>query len=217
MQLMALERATVNVFNLLKKLLDFGGLFRFAMLKKKYFWVLSVLFQSPFIPLFSLFSSAFPHLVKKAVVSSAEESSLREDLCSLPRNDDAFVFWSDYCFLVWTAVLLDLEQKAVGTWGPGSPTVCRAGWPPGALVSWFNHVNHAWSVLWYFLFSSVLETPVLDVENLRFSAKPGLQGLVKVEHMSLLQELFWLLNQYCGAVDEVACNFHVAFTRLRFG
>lgn len=36
MQLMALERATMNIFNLLKKLLDFGGLFRFAMILKTF-------------------------------------------------------------------------------------------------------------------------------------------------------------------------------------
>lgn len=92
MQLMALERTTMNIFNLLKKLLDFGGLFRFVMMLKTF-----ECFQCSSRSLLFVFSlfSAFPHLVKKAVVSSAEESSLWEDLWSLPRTDDAFVFWSD--------------------------------------------------------------------------------------------------------------------------
>ena len=36
---------------------------------------------------------------------------------ALPRNYDAFDFWSYSRFLVQTAVLLYLEQKAVGMWG----------------------------------------------------------------------------------------------------
>lgn len=68
----------------------------------------------------------------------------------------------------------------------GTPALCGAGSPPGALVSWFNHLNHALSVLWNFLFSAVFASPVFGVKDLQLWAQQGWQGSL----WSSLQELF---------------------------
>ena len=72
----------------------------------------------------------------------------------------------------------------------GTPTVCRAGWPAVTLVWWSNHLDHAWSIQWSFLSSPVMETPVLDVENLRLSAEQCCKSWLRQSVWILLQELF---------------------------
>lgn len=109
---------------------------------------------------------------------------------ALPRNDTAFDFWSYSRFLVQTAVLLYLKQKAVGMWGHWVHQPCVG--LADLHVLWCNGLT-TWtmlSILWYFLFSPVLETPVLDVENLKLSAKQGYKGWLRQSVWNWLQELF---------------------------
>lgn len=151
-------------------------------------------FQVKFLPQYDcLIYSIQKHL---------RSTTVRAHACSreaLPGSGGAFAFGEllQFCIFSLGCHALLLGAECCGHGDAGCTAVGRAGWLPGALVSWFNHLSHASSILWFFLFSPVLEIPLLDGENLKLSAKQGYKSWLR-------QSVYWvhyskdfLLSQYC--------------------
>lgn len=152
-------------------------------------------FQVKFLPQYDcLIHSSQKHLRSTAV---------RAQTCSgkaLAGSSGTFAFWEllQFCIFSLGCHALLLGADCCGHGDAGCTAIGRAGWLPGVLVSWFDRLSHASSILWSFLFSPVLEIPLLDGENLKLSAKQGYKGWLRHSLYWVHYNKDFLLSQYCG-------------------